>query len=120
METSRPWPVELAEQLLEPDATQERRCRRRGVPLEAAALVASRDVRDRRSAAVRQHAEAALQITLDLDLPLPVALEALRIAPRYPELVAALEQCEFKGLLAEVREEGGRVASAVHSQGELF
>ena len=44
-------------------------------------------------------------VRLDLDLPLPVALDDLKIRPRYPELIAALEKCEFKSLLAEVKAE---------------
>ncbi len=42
-------------------------------------------------------------VRLDLDLPLPQPLDALTIRPRWPELVAELEKCEFKSLLAEVR-----------------
>lgn len=41
-------------------------------------------------------------VRLDLDLPLPQPLEALGLQPRWPELVAELEKCEFKSLLAEV------------------
>jgi DNA polymerase-1 len=57
-------------------------------------------------------------VRLDLDLPLPVALDHLRIVPRYPALVAALESCEFKGLTAEVRAEAAAVAPP--TQGTLF
>jgi DNA polymerase-1 len=42
-------------------------------------------------------------VRLDEDLPLPVALADLQITPRWPELIAELEKCDFKGLLAEVR-----------------
>ena len=42
-------------------------------------------------------------VRLDLDLPLPKPIDDLQIAPRWPELIAALEKCEFKGLLAEVK-----------------
>jgi hypothetical protein len=63
-------------------------------------------------------------VRLDLDLPLPTPLDALRIAPRYPELVSALEGCEFKGLTAEVRAEGAARGAAAPAptlgQGELF
>ena len=54
----------------------------------------------------------------DLDLPIPAPLDDLRIAPRYPELIAALESCDFRGLTAEVRAE----STTVHTppQGELF
>ena len=41
-------------------------------------------------------------VRLDTDLPLPVPLDELVIAPRYDELITALERCEFRSLLAEV------------------
>jgi len=74
-------------------------------------------------------------VRLDLDLPLPQPLDALAIRPRWNELVAELEKCEFKSLLAEVRAEaekaGPQVAAATPTaaappvsaplaQGELF
>ena len=62
-------------------------------------------------------------VRLDLDLPLPAALEMLTIRPRYTELIAALETCEFKSLLAEVKaeapDERAPLTEAV-AQGELF
>jgi DNA polymerase-1 len=57
-------------------------------------------------------------VRLDLDLPVPAALESLTITPRYPELIAELEKCEFKGLLQEIRDEAGRLLTQV--QGDLF
>ena len=77
-------------------------------------------------------------VRLDLDLPLPKPLEALGIQPQWPELIAELEKCEFKSLLAEVRAEAGAAvpikaapptkvaapttptAAAPNVQGELF
>ena len=62
-------------------------------------------------------------VRLDLDLPLPAALDALTIRPRHPELIAALEKCEFKSLLAEVKADApkpGEPPSAPGAQGELF
>ena len=44
-------------------------------------------------------------VRLDADLPVPVPLDELVIAPRYEELIAALEWCEFRSMLAEVRAE---------------
>src|SRR5215468_10599301 len=38
-------------------------------------------------------------VDLDCDLELPVPIEQLRIEPDYPNLIRALEQCEFKSLL---------------------
>lgn len=55
-------------------------------------------------------------VRLDTHHELPVPLDQLGIKPRYPELIAALEQCGFKGLLAEVKAEAGRNDSL---QGEL-
>ncbi len=52
------------------------------------------------AARVRENRE---MVRLDEDLPLPVALADLQITPRWPELIAELEKCDFKGLLAEVR-----------------
>jgi DNA polymerase-1 len=51
-------------------------------------------------------------VDLDCHLELPVPIDELRIEPDYPNLVRALEQCEFKSLLQEVRGEGARVGNA--------
>ena len=60
-------------------------------------------------------------VRLDLDLPLPAPLDDLKIQPRYDELLASLEQCEFKSLLAEVKAEAVlRNAPIGTTQGELF
>lgn len=56
-------------------------------------------------------------VRLDTHHELPVALDALTLRPRYPEQIAALEQCGFKGLLAEVKAEAGLVGGG--TQGEL-
>ena len=61
-------------------------------------------------------------VRLDTDLPLPVAVRDLVIAPRYDELIKALEWCEFRSLLSEVRAEakkGGPPAAAA-AQDDLF
>ena len=47
-------------------------------------------------------------VELDCHLELPVAIDDLRIEPDYPKLIAALEKCEFKSLLQEVRDEAAR------------
>jgi hypothetical protein len=44
---------------------------------------------------------------------LPVPIDDLRIEPDYPALIAALEKCEFKSLLQEVRDEAARVSTLV-------
>jgi DNA polymerase-1 len=75
---------------------------------------------------IRQNQE---MVRLDLDLPMPVALEDLRISPNYAELVPMLESCEFKGLTAEVRAEAAAAGASAPEparattklgQGELF
>jgi 5'-3' exonuclease len=57
-------------------------------------------------------------VDLDCDVELPVAIDDLRIEPEYLKLIAALEKCEFKSLLQEVRDEAGRASTAV--QGSLL
>jgi 5'-3' exonuclease len=50
-------------------------------------------------------------VELDCHLELPVPIDELRIEPDYPNLIGALEQCEFKSLLQEVRDEAARVGN---------
>jgi 5'-3' exonuclease len=50
-------------------------------------------------------------VDLDCHLELPVPLDELQIRPDYPDLVRVLEQCEFKSLLQEIRDEAARVGS---------
>ncbi len=57
-------------------------------------------------------------VQLDCDLDLPMPLDDLPITPDYPRLVEALEKCEFKSLLQEVRDEAARVGT--HEQRELL
>jgi 5'-3' exonuclease len=52
-------------------------------------------------------------VDLDCDLELPVAIDDLRIEPDYPKLIAALEKCEFKSLLQEVRDEAARTITGM-------
>jgi 5'-3' exonuclease len=56
-------------------------------------------------------------VKLDLDHALPVPIPDLKIQPIYDEYLKGLEQCEFKSLLDEIREEA---ANAARRQGELF
>jgi 5'-3' exonuclease len=51
-------------------------------------------------------------VELDCDMELPAAIDDLRIQPDYPALIAALQKCEFKSLLQEVREEATRAGAA--------
>ena len=50
-------------------------------------------------------------VDLDCHLELPVPIDELRIQPYYPNLIRVLEQCEFKSLLQEIRDEATRVGS---------
>jgi len=50
-------------------------------------------------------------VDLDCHLELPVPIDELQIRPDYPNLISALEQCEFKSLLQEIRDEAARVGS---------
>ena len=61
-------------------------------------------------------------VRLDTDLPLPVPLNNLVIAPKYDEVIAALEWCEFRGLLAEYRAEQKAVGTGKPAavQDDLF
>ncbi len=55
-------------------------------------------------------------VELDCDIELPVPIDDLRIKPDYPALIAALEKCEFKSLLSEVRDEASRGRTGVQSE----
>jgi 5'-3' exonuclease len=57
-------------------------------------------------------------VELDCQLELPVPIDQLRIEPDYPALIAALEKCEFKSLLQEVRDEAQHVGD--RTQGTLL
>jgi len=65
-------------------------------------------------------------VRLDTHHELPVAIGDLVIKPRYPEFIAELEKCEFKGLLAEVKADAAKSGVVVgagvgaSAQGELF
>ena len=54
-------------------------------------------------------------VALDCHLELPAPIDQLAIRPDYPALISALEKCEFKSLLQEVREE----ATKVHAQAQM-
>ena len=64
---------------------------------------------------IRQNRE---MVNLDCHMELPVPIDDLRIKPDYPALISALEKCEFKSLLQEVRDEAARLGGA--RQGDLL
>ncbi len=60
-------------------------------------------------------------VELDCHLPLPVPIDDLKIKPDYPRMIEAMENCEFKSLLQEARDEAAGVATAgTPQQSELL
>ena len=62
-------------------------------------------------------------VRLDDHLDLPAPWPSLEIQPRYPELIAAIRDCEFKSLLKEIEDEAGvskKDSEPARVQGELF
>ena len=57
-------------------------------------------------------------VRLDDSLPLPAPWQTFEIRPKYPELIAALRDCEFRALLKEVEAEASQATSV--QQQELF
>jgi 5'-3' exonuclease len=58
-------------------------------------------------------------VELDCAMELPVAIDDLQIKPDYPALIAALEKCEFKSLLQEVRDEAAKAGALAQSELKL-
>ena len=79
-------------------------------------------MREKLKAARAQIIQNREMVRLDLDLPLPRALDDLAIQPRYPELIAELEKCDFGSLLLEVKAEAAATmpTAQAQTQGELF
>ena len=80
--------------------------------------VKSQRTREKLTAAREQILQNRKMVELDCQIALPVAIDDLRIEPDYPALIAALEKCEFKSLLQEVRDEASRASA--QSQPELL
>ena len=68
--------------------------------------------REKLAAARDQILQNRKMVELDCDMQAPVAIDDLRIRPEYPALIDALEKCEFKSLLQEIRDEAARVAGS--------
>ena len=75
-------------------------------------------MREKLKASLSQVEQNREMVRLDTHLDLPVALRDLHIRPRYEELIAALEECEFKSLLHEVKAEAAMKTPL--GQRELF
>ncbi|HEX4085274.1 MAG TPA: 5'-3' exonuclease H3TH domain-containing protein [Chthoniobacteraceae bacterium] len=84
-------------------------------------VVENARIREKLQGAREQIIQNREMVRLDIDLPLPVALDSLEIVPKHDELIATLERCEFKSLMAEIQAEAEatKVKSA-GMQGELF
>jgi len=71
--------------------------------------------REKLAAAREQILQNRKMVDLDCEMDLPVPIDDLRLEPNYPGLIAALEKCEFKSLLQEVRDEAAKVATLVQA-----
>jgi 5'-3' exonuclease len=74
--------------------------------------VKSLRTREKLLAARAQIEQNRKMVELDCAMELPVAIDDLRIQPDYSALIGALEKCEFKSLLQEVRAEAARAGAA--------
>ena len=72
--------------------------------------------REKLAAAREQILQNRHMVELDCEMDLPVEIDDLRIRPDYQPLIAALEKCEFKSLLQEVRAEAERVGQSVQAE----
>lgn len=79
--------------------------------------IKAQKTRDKLMGAREQVLQNRKMVELDCDLSLPEPIDDLQITPDYPRLLQALEECEFKSLLQEVRDEAARVGT--QTQGEL-
>ena len=73
--------------------------------------VKSARTREKLANAREQVLQNRKMVDLDCGIELPVPIDQLRIEPDYPALIAALESCEFKSLLQEVRDEAKRAGT---------
>ncbi|PYJ78223.1 MAG: flap endonuclease [Verrucomicrobia bacterium] len=72
--------------------------------------------REKLTSARDQILQNRTMVDLDCHLELPVAIDDLRVEPDYPGLIAALEKCEFKSLLQEVRAEAEQMVASEQSE----
>src|SRR4051812_7681612 len=71
--------------------------------------------REKLAAAREQILQNRKMVDLDCQMDLPVPIDDLRVEPDYPALIAALEKCEFRSLLQEVRDEAAKLATLVQA-----
>jgi len=79
--------------------------------------IKSQRTRDKLMAGREQVLQNRKMVELDCHLDLPLAIDDLGIEPDYSRLIPALEKCEFKSLLQEVRDEAAKAGPL--SQSEL-
>lgn len=82
------------------------------------AAIANPRLREKIFAARELIAANREMVRLDEDLPLPRAWSTFLPHPKYPELIQALHECEFQGLLREVQAEAAKREPS--GQQELF
>lgn len=80
--------------------------------------IKSQRTREKLIAAREQIRQNRKMVELDCATELPIALDDLRITPDYPGLIEALERCEFKSMLQEVRDEAAKTGKV--QQAELL
>ncbi len=73
--------------------------------------------REKLATAREQILQNRKMVELECDIELSVPFEKLKITPDYPRLIEALDKCEFKSLLQEVRVEAEQASRG--GQGEL-
>ncbi|MEO7933791.1 MAG: 5'-3' exonuclease H3TH domain-containing protein [Chthoniobacterales bacterium] len=86
-----------------------------GAMLDNPSAIASEKVREKIISSRAQIEQNCEMVRLDLDLPLPLPLEKLTISPKYPEWIAEMRKCEFKGLTAEIETEAAKLGNAAVS-----
>ena len=77
--------------------------------------VKSASTREKLLSARDQILQNRRMVELDCAMQLPVAIDDLRIKPDYAALIRALEECEFKSLLQEVRDEAVKAGASSQS-----
>ena len=85
------------------------------------AAVENERIREKLATASGQIRENLEMVRLDIDLPLPAPLDALRMEPDYAGLLSRLEWCEFKSLVQEIQADAARAGEerGGREQGEL-
>jgi len=78
--------------------------------------VKNQRTREKLMAARDQILQNRKMVELECSTELPVSLDELKIAPVYPALLKTLEECEFKSLLQEIRDEAARTGTAQQSE----